>query len=173
MIDEKILLIEKLKDNAVEYLGQKMIEDIGETHYAHTKMLEEKLYQWVVWARQYYSTTEIKKAYAILVEKHRSVFSTISLHAYDDIRKLDEYLNLDEHKILHSYVRRPFKMKNFPPPTKPTAKNIHAIWKGNNLKNLVRQLRQEKDKRRMRRLKRKETARKKKGVRLFDSIIEE
>jgi hypothetical protein len=174
MIDEKILLVEKLKDNAIEFLGQKMIEDIGSGYKEQQKIIEQKLLDWVTWARQYYSTTEIKKAYSILLKEHGSIYTMVRPEIYIQINALDEWLDLSEPNILfnsqhnkHSiglgkYSNPLYNKKiNAAPNTQKTYK------KPMTLRQIIKTLRNNKPC--MRKLKRKETKLKKKGIRLFDS----
>lgn len=173
MIDEKTLLIEKLKDNAVTYLAEKLVDDLGKSNREHQEMLEKRLYEWVSWAVKYYSTTDIRRAYAILSEFQKPILNTISDATYEAIQEIDPFLDLRDISSNLSYnrslamARQVTKIASLPntiPPLKNTKKKQGSLKK---LTTLIKNFKGETDKRRMRRLKRKEAQRKKKGVRLF------
>jgi len=175
MIDEKILLVEKLKDNAVEFLGEKMIEDMGPVYKEQQKIIEQKLLDWVTWARQYYSTTEIKRAYSILLKEHGSIFTIVRPDTYNKIEAMDEWLDLSNPDVLfrsqhnkHSIGlgKNPNPLYNKKITTSPNTQKTYK--KPMTLRKILKSLKNPKSID-MRKLKRKERKLKKKGVRLFGS----
>jgi hypothetical protein len=175
MIDEKILLVEKLKDNAVEFLGEKMIEDMGPVYKEQQKIIEQKLIDWVTWARQYYSTTEIKRAYSILLKEHGSIFTIVSPGTYAQIEAMDEWLDLSSNDVLFSskFARQSAGLgKSITNPlhnkkTNTKTNSQKHYKKPMTLRQIIKTLHNPQIC--MRKLKRKEARLKKKGIRLFDS----
>lgn len=172
MMDEKILLIEKLRDNADKFLLEKLSQDIGPLHDQYQKELGEKLYAWMSWAVKYYSTVELHKIYKEFCARYPGVFFVISADDYQKIADLDELKYLEIHNA-----------RNIPPMgnlgysqlyRKSNTSTTGNIWTYlsqrsniNHLSNMAKQIRLSEDKRKMRRLKRKEAKLRKKGVRLF------
>jgi len=169
MIDEHILCIEKLRDNADQFLLKKMSEDIGPLHDRYQKELGEQVYAWISWATQYYSTTELHKIYKELCAKYPGIFYSIGSDDYKRLANLDELKYLELHNVKHM---PPMKHLGFSNQTSQSS----VIWKQgfyktgiSHLSKIAQQIRLSEDKRKMRRLKRKEAKLRKKGIRLFDS----
>ena len=171
MIDEKILLVEKLKDNAVEFLGEKMIEDMGPVYKELQKIIEQKLIDWVTWARQYYSTTEIKRAYSILLKDYGSIFTMVSPGTYAQIEAMDEWLDLSSNDVLFSskFARRSAGLgRSIANPLTANPNTQKTYKKPMTLRQVLKSLNN--NKLCMRKLKRKERKLKKKGIRLFGNL---
>lgn len=174
MIDEKILLIEKLRDNADKFLLEKLSQDIGPLHDQYQKELGEKLYAWMRWAIHYYSTTELNKIYKEFCARYPGVFFAISADDYQKIADLDElkYLEIHNARNIPPMGNLGYSQLYHKSNTSPTG-NIWTYLSQrsniNHLSNMAKQIRLSEDKRKMRRLKRKEAKLRKKGIRLFDS----
>jgi hypothetical protein len=166
MIDEKTLLIEKLKDNAVEFLGEKMIEDIGPIYKSQQEIIEKKLIDWITWARQYYSTTEIKKAYSILLKECGSIYTMVRTDAYRKIEEMDEWLDLSDPGVL--FDSRKVGVAATKPKKNLTPNQQKNYKRPMTLRQMLKSLHNHKIC--MRKLKRKERKLKKKGIRLFGDL---
>lgn len=176
MMDEKILLIEKLRDNADKFLLEKLSQDIGPLHDQYQKELGEKLYAWISWAVNYYSTTELHKIYRELCAKYPGIFYSIGSDDYKRLADLDECKYLELHDVKHMPPMKHLGFSNQASQHRVAGAQSYAIWKQgfykagtSHLNNMARQIRLSQDKRKMRRLKRKEAKLRKKGIRLFDS----
>jgi len=101
-LDEKTILIEKLKDTALDYLRDQMREDLGKLSEEFQNKLNDRVLEWVKASHPYFSTSEFRKAYKELCQEYQMIyycFFTGSNHK-KQLEKFDEYYKLDDSKLM-------------------------------------------------------------------------
>jgi hypothetical protein len=172
MIDERTLLIHKLKDTAVDYLTEKMREDIGKISDQYQKEINDKIIEWVKASHPYFSTTEFRKAFKELCQTNQMIyFSFILSNANDKVDAIDEWYDLGDNKLMPnryymSHSAGSGKAYTIIPkhsgPNSGVSTNLHQSY---NLKDLLKRLKVGKDKRKVKRLSRRKKV---KGGKVFD-----
>lgn len=162
MIDEKTLLIEKLKDTAIDYLTEKMREDIGKISDQYQKEINDKVIEWVKASQPYFSTTEFRKAFKDLCQTNQLIYFSFMLSdANKEVDAIDEWYNLDDGKLIpnryymsHSAAsgRAYTMMPKHSGPNSGVSTNLHHTA---NLKNLLKRIKIGTDKRKLKRLSRR------------------
>ena len=172
MIDERTLVIHKLKDTAVDYLTDKMREDIGKISDQYQKEINDKIIEWIKASQPYFSTTEFRKAYKDLCQNNQLIyFSFILGNANQKVDAIDEWYDLDDVNLMPnrhstSWLAGSGKSYTIMPkhsgPNPGVSTNLHQSV---NLKDFFKRLKVGKDKRKLKRLSRRKKV---KGGKVFD-----
>ena len=156
MIDEKVILVEKLKDTAVQHLTEKMIEDIGKLSQEYQDALNDRIVEWVKFSHKYFSTTEFRQAYADLCQRYNIIYFNFMLgHHSKLVDDIDPWYNLSDSKLM------PTRQQNYYIPnlkkaySKMSQHSQLGVSHTSSLKGLLKRLNIKSDKRKSKRLSRR------------------